>query len=374
MDFKSGINFIAEHYVVVTGSTLALFFATSMVLLIRSIGKKDEANLAPAAIDAKEIEEVMQRVLATHTPQIAAAPTPGEEVEAEVIAEAVDEAVSAQKNANAEAIEELKKMIAEYEASIARLTKELDDVKATAVANEAMEPKSPEEDVGALKDKLAELQAKLAEYEIIEDDIADLSQFKEENARLKEELAKLKGGGAVSDPEAGMLAAEIDASRAAAQSEAPPAFDAAQEALIEEVKTAVEGGIAAGKSDRFELDINDEIMKEFATAVEVKNAPPPDAMASIPSDNADMAVFMKPEVSMVSEETSTVEEILSDAPDTDKILEEVQAADAASPEESVGDVLADSLDTDKLLAEVSILNASVEASEEASDLKKAQNG
>ena len=44
--------------------------------------------------------------------------------------------------------------------------------------------------------KIKELEGKLAEYEILEDDIADLSLFKEENARLKTEIETLKGGSA----------------------------------------------------------------------------------------------------------------------------------------------------------------------------------
>lgn len=43
--------------------------------------------------------------------------------------------------------------------------------------------------------KISDLEAKLAEYEVLEDDIADLSLYKEENARLKAEVERLKGGG-----------------------------------------------------------------------------------------------------------------------------------------------------------------------------------
>jgi hypothetical protein len=40
--------------------------------------------------------------------------------------------------------------------------------------------------------RIKELEAKLSEYEILEDDIADLSLYKEENVRLRSELDKLK--------------------------------------------------------------------------------------------------------------------------------------------------------------------------------------
>ena len=60
-------------------------------------------------------------------------------------------------------------------------------------------------DAGGSKEhleRISELEAKLAEYEVLEDDIADLSLYKEENARLKTELDRLKGGGAPSAEEA----------------------------------------------------------------------------------------------------------------------------------------------------------------------------
>ncbi len=50
--------------------------------------------------------------------------------------------------------------------------------------------------------RLAELEARLEEYEIIEDDIADLSLYKTENQKLKDEIASLKNrlGGSTSEP------------------------------------------------------------------------------------------------------------------------------------------------------------------------------
>lgn len=47
-------------------------------------------------------------------------------------------------------------------------------------------------DADVVNTRIKELESKLAEYEILEDDIADLSLYKEENARLKDELEKSK--------------------------------------------------------------------------------------------------------------------------------------------------------------------------------------
>lgn len=48
-------------------------------------------------------------------------------------------------------------------------------------------------DISSYLEKIRDLEGRLAEYEIIEEDIADLSLFKEENTKLKRELEALKG-------------------------------------------------------------------------------------------------------------------------------------------------------------------------------------
>ena len=62
--------------------------------------------------------------------------------------------------------------------------------------------KKPSAEAEGLGTRIKELESKLAEYEILEDDIADLSLYKEENQRLKAELEKTKaaGAGAASAP------------------------------------------------------------------------------------------------------------------------------------------------------------------------------
>lgn len=251
MDFKSSLKFIAENYVLVTGSTLALFFATSMVLLIRSIGKKDEAQAAPA-LDVKEIEDAMQRVLAANPVPVAAAPAPAV-VDAETVEEKTETETepAAEVNQNLELIEAYKNKVNELEGRIEQLTRDLEQARSSARSRD--ENSVSKEDYDALQEKITELQARLAEYEIIEDDIADLSMYKEENARLKAEIARLKGG----EPSA------------QAETSEPP-----EPQIVR----------PAPKPNRFELDVNDQIMKEFATAIEIRNAPPAEAQATLPTD------------------------------------------------------------------------------------------
>lgn len=62
----------------------------------------------------------------------------------------------------------------------------IDDLRTEVVAVKAQDPSSE------FLSKIKALEGRLAEYEIIEDDIADLSILKEENARLKKEIEGIK--------------------------------------------------------------------------------------------------------------------------------------------------------------------------------------
>jgi hypothetical protein len=64
---------------------------------------------------------------------------------------------------------------------------------AEPVAAEAAAPAAPAVDVSPLKNKIKELEEKLAEYSVIEEDIADLSRFRQENDDLKKKLTHVTG-------------------------------------------------------------------------------------------------------------------------------------------------------------------------------------
>lgn len=82
-------------------------------------------------------------------------------------------------------VNELQKEVLEKDRKIAELNKQL-------TQSSGNEGASNHGDSGDLLSKISELEARLLEYEIIEDDIADLSLYKTENEKLKEELARLK--------------------------------------------------------------------------------------------------------------------------------------------------------------------------------------
>lgn len=86
-------------------------------------------------------------------------------------------------------------------------------------------------DTKALQDKIAELEGRLAEYSVIEDDLANLKRLQQENAQLKTQLSKAGGAPADAVPLAAAAAAEAVTVVAAANES--PTDAAATEAVAE---------------------------------------------------------------------------------------------------------------------------------------------
>jgi len=243
-------------------------------------------------------------------------------------------------------------------------------------------------EIANLNGKVEELQARLAEYEIIEDDIADLSMFKDENRKLKDEVESLK---------AKLVEAETktaEAPAAAAPAEPAPSLT-----------PALDAGIKFEKTDKFELDLNDDAIRAFAAAngtpigetVPAPETVSPESLGSqaeidallkehaveeaapvaapvvhaAPSAfddlfGADSAVQMHEEPKAPAPAQSPaaaaaavvaateVEDPLAGAPDPDKMLSEVETLSADDGDAS--DALEEALDTDRLLAEVDSLS------------------
>jgi hypothetical protein len=111
-----------------------------------------------------------------------------------------------------------------------RIEKELTDAKAATKGAGATggDPNA----LAKLQEKIAALEGKLAEYSVIEDDLANLKRLQQENAALKAQLAA-KGGAAVATPAPEATPVEAQALVA----EIPPA-DAAMAAVDDLLKDA----------------------------------------------------------------------------------------------------------------------------------------
>jgi hypothetical protein len=72
-----------------------------------------------------------------------------------------------------------------------KLRQELEQKKTEVETLKTKASEAKDDNTPQLLAKIKDLEARLGEYEIIEDDIADLSKYKEENEKLKKQLASL---------------------------------------------------------------------------------------------------------------------------------------------------------------------------------------
>lgn len=197
------------------------------------------------------------------------------------------------------AIEDLKKQLQQAKAAAAAAS--------TAAASAVAAPASSAADNSAAEQKIKDLEARLSEYEIISEDIADLSFYKEENARLQKELAALKTGGATSETtasvppseggggaqpaaESATPATEAQAAPAEPVATTPPPSDSATSASPVEPPAPAADATAAPAADATPpsaeaapvaapleaTPMDDDLMKEFAAAVETQKAGTPE--------------------------------------------------------------------------------------------------
>ncbi len=260
-------------------------------------------------------------------------------------------------------LEKLKKELSEKQTQIAKLHADLEQQKKSAKSD------------GALEEKLKELEAKLAEYQILEDDIADLSAYKEENARLKTELQKLGGSPAEPAPATPSVAAEVsspseaDIVATAALPDKPDDFVAEFEAAVE-----IEKGVKDQPQDAPDPVVASPV-EVVAPAAEVAPAevaaaeatkppaepPPKVAAAKTPEEEEEeIAESIGDDIFAefaASIETPEVQEAIRQGLDTDKIMGELADLETAAANDS-GDAsaLEQDIDTDKMASEATKLS------------------
>ena len=293
MNLESFLTFVTRH----NESIIQwLFFGILLLagtLIARSIfGKKEELSAQTAGND---LHSALEKILAQTTKL--------ENVSVEKL--------SATTSPQTEAA------VAALKADLAVREKELTELKAKGGSENT-------EATAGLSARIKELESRLSEYEILEDDIADLSLYKEENARLKSELDRAKGG-------AGTAAASA-------------------------------GAVAQTPAAEVEPPKGDDIVTEFAQAVEQKTSDedsPDAANLTVPDTGDPMADF---------EQTVQLEKKMASEPTAARVAGPVAAAEqalAAAPQvaqaeaddlfaefsQSVPEENAASLDTDKMAAE-----------------------
>jgi hypothetical protein len=241
------------------------------------------------------------------------------------------------------------KAMGEVEAQLQMLKKdlqtreeELNNLKATAGNSKATA------DAGNLSARIKELETKLSEYEILEDDIADLSLYKEENLRLRSELEKNKGGAP------------------AAATPAPAQVPASGEDIVAEFAHAVSQDVPPATAAEIQMPETGNPMADFESAVKSEKktlsepktmaAAQPAAVASItPRPAAPVAAPALPSDptegdDLFAEFATPTTEPADGAPlDTDKMMAEMAALVNIEPSKDTA--LDDEIDTEKMALE-----------------------
>ncbi len=169
--------------------------------------------------------------------------------------------------------------ISEEEANIMRgeidsLKKQLEEANtALEAAKAAGGGGASSEDLDKAIAERDELKERLIEYEIIEEDLANLKKFQQENEQLKKTIEELKGGAPVAEEELAAEAPAPDPEPPAAE-EAPaeeePAPEPPPEATAEENPAADDSATEAAAEEKPDVPTNegdqksaDELLSEF---------------------------------------------------------------------------------------------------------------
>ena len=297
MDFVTALRFVHQHNDKVLAALIVLFLVTAITLLLRSIGKNGQGAAAGAGmsggtpVDVESLEAAMRKVLAS-TPMA-------------VVAGASSAGASAPSGP---LTPESEAAVAERELQIEVLQIALKEARDQAAQALAMAPAggvdSPAAE-SAMKTKIDELEAKLFEYEIITDDIADLSLYKDENARMKSEIDDMRS--------------RLDAAVAAAASVPEPAFvpepasvpAPVPAASVSRIAQEQEAELKFEKAEKFELDINDDVMKAFAEAVDSGRIEKAEGAYSLPQDEVEPEVRASLEASLETKLAATLDAAMS---------------------------------------------------------------
>ncbi len=356
MNYQDVLHFMFSHSEMLIGIfTALLLFTAIFVLVLPGSGEKNSADLS-AIEDAlkKVIDKIPQQTqnFGAGGPTTSSAnildeedgyPKSNQEPEKKVAGAAPPQ------------VEAMKAQVLEREKKITNLEAELGQIKAqltkTPIASGLPDPE--------MQAKLTELQNKLSEYAIIEEELADISRFKEENAKMRAQIEALQAGGPAPTIEAPAISAVTPAP---AISAAPAAVEpvAMNQNLIEDdqVLNDFQAAVETQSAPK------DALASEMVTAIPVPDFPSseisePEKLATPEGDAFELAMTepASPEESAIVASEASPESLTPAASplegqlDTSKMLEEMQNLDENSEAEEV-DPMAGLLDTEKLLAEV----------------------
>lgn len=300
---------------------LAILLLSGLLIARALFGKKVEESKSSGGID---LQTALQKIMEQTTKL---------------------ESVSLEK-LNAQGVAQVEAQVQALKTDLASREAELTQLKSSGsnVSSEAADK---------LGVRIKELEAKLSEYEILEDDIADLSLYKEENTRLRTEIDRLKGGVAPASTAVAVEGGELVEEFAQAVSN-PPATEAPEVTVAAIPDT---GDPMADFENAVDLEKELEEKLEAASASPVAAAPgaPPKAAPPIaPAPAAPSASDTQQEADdLFAEFSSGSDEATLD---TEKMMAEMAALVGMEP--ATGSSLEESIDTEKMAAEATTLQKS----------------
>ncbi len=338
MTLDAFLHFFIQHNETIILLTIAIICLLSVYVVFRQVFRTSSSSLD--AVDFSKIEDTLKKLLSqTHSAidSVSGATADGSG-RVTGSGTGVTGATGSLGNANADG-PALKKELEARAAMIEELKKQVVDAKANEGAS------------AELLAKIKDLEGKLAEYEIIEDDIADLSHYKEENARLKKQLEQIsRGGPALVDQFAD--AVKSDASTANAAPVPNPA------------KPSEPAPTAAPPAE----PTKPQTVEEAVQAAQAKVVPPPVDDKTKVGDTLEFSADKKPDASPKPE---------SDAPNAENapakpaqkeakgdIFAEFSGAEAegSDPLAALGEI-----DTNRMLEELKDLNGDLQGSPETAN-------
>jgi hypothetical protein len=351
---------MAHNQAVVNWLFVIVLSLSAIVALLTLIGRKEEGHAS--GISAQELEGAFRKVIEEKIPKGANLGTAAATAAGGAVSEQEDLVPAQMAQTLQLELEKKKAELVKVQSEMAAKDKNIEELKtslagtAAAAASGAATSAAGTATAGAtgatgaaedaaLQARIEELEAKLAEYSIIEDDIADLCLYKEENVRLKEEVERLKTSPA--DSSAETITVPGDAPVAPSESVAVSDEQAAVVPEPEIVTPPVETGLNDAELEKAFMDAAAVAVQQFEATTPKKILPDAPSEPSEP-----LTVEVAASEAAPSEPSVEAAAALEQDLDTEKMMAEMaHLNDVPASDEDIGHILNEAGDTEKMAAE-----------------------
>lgn len=278
------ITWSAQHNTIVLQVVVSIVLLLSLVYVYRLFFVNSPSATGESSVELNEVNQKLDQILEQ---QKSSGIQVIEKVvtSAEIAIPAVGDKITEPSNPGE--IDQAKAENTKLKAQLNELEKKIFELTPVAGTEDSAKDEGPKvdpEQLVKLNKKVEELQSRLSEYDIIADDIAELSQLRAENAELKRKIENGgggSGGGSGSEPVTESVAepvaviSDIDAIVVEAQAEVAAAAEEAAPAVV-----TIEDGIPGFDAETSALLESLVIETDSAAAAETEGASEPPATES----------------------------------------------------------------------------------------------